>query len=94
MLKWTSPADFTIDAGFCINMLINLLSAHLERSNERSKNEISSRTENMLDKQKDLATQVVIVRYLLLECIHNNYLSQNLFVSNLGQKTKFYDKFP
>lgn len=48
----------------------------------------------MLDKQKDLATQVVIVRYLLLECILNNYLSQNLFVSNLGQKTKFYDKFP
>lgn len=61
---------------------INLLSAHLERSNERSKNEISSRTENMLDKQKDLATQVVIVRYLLLECIHNNYLSQNLFLES------------
>lgn len=36
----------------------------------------------MLDKQKDLATQVVIVRYLLLECIHNNYLSQNLFLES------------
>lgn len=76
----------------CMNIFI-LLSAHLEKSNERSKNEISSRTESMLDKQKDLATQVVIVGYLLLECILFKPVSVLRIwdVSNLGQKINFYN---
>lgn len=49
----------------------------------------------MLDKQKDLATQVVIVGYLLLECIFFKPASvlRMWDVSNLGHKIKFYNMF-
>lgn len=49
----------------------------------------------MLDKQKDLATQVVIVGYLLFECIFFKPASvlRMWDASNLGHKIKFYNMF-
>lgn len=62
------------------------MKTHLERSNERSKNEISSRTENMLDKQKDLATQKAISKldkYSQREVLDNEWLTREV---NLHRK--------
>lgn len=57
------------------------MKTHLERSNERSKNEISSRTESMLDKQKDLATQKAISKldkYSQREVLDNEWLTREV----------------
>lgn len=62
------------------------MKSHLERSNERSKNEISSRTESMLDKQKDLATQKAISKldkYSQREVLDNEWLTREV---NLHRK--------
>lgn len=62
------------------------MKTHLEKSNERSKNEISSRTENMLDKQKDLATQKAISKldkYSQREVLDNEWLTREV---NLHRK--------
>lgn len=57
------------------------MKSHLERSNERAKNEISTRTENMLDKQKDLATQKAISKldkYSQREVLDNEWLTREV----------------
>lgn len=62
------------------------MKTHLEKSNERSKNEISSRTESMLDKQKDLATQKAISKldkYSQREVLDNEWLTREV---NLHRK--------
>ncbi|XP_062603942.1 coiled-coil domain-containing protein 83-like [Saccostrea cucullata] len=57
------------------------MKTHLEKSNERSKNEITSRTESMLDKQKDLATQKAISKldkYSQREVLDNEWLTREV----------------
>ncbi|XP_061193337.1 coiled-coil domain-containing protein 83-like [Saccostrea echinata] len=57
------------------------MKTHLEKSNERAKNEITSRTESMLDKQKDLATQKAISKldkYSQREVLDNEWLTREV----------------
>ncbi|XP_056014461.1 coiled-coil domain-containing protein 83-like [Ostrea edulis] len=62
------------------------MKSHLEKSNDRAKNEITSRTENTLDQQKDLATQKAISKldkYSQREVLDNEWLTREV---NLHRK--------